>query len=68
MIPEGKGDAVQAPKAEKEKAPKKESVKFGVDELSDYFPGMNAADMKAEMFSILAEWKAKQRVAGGESY
>ena len=68
MIPEGNSEEVKAPKAEKEKAPKKESVKFGVDELSDYFPGMNAADMKAEMFSILAEWKAKQRVAGGESY
>jgi ParB family chromosome partitioning protein len=68
MIPEGTGEEVKAPKAEKEKAPKKESVKFGVDELSDYFPGMNAADMKAEMFSILAEWKAKQSVAGGESY
>ena len=60
MIPEGNGEEV--------KAPKKESVKFGVDELSDYFPGMNAADMKAEMFTILAEWKAKQSVAGGESY
>ena len=68
MIPEGNGEEVKAPKAEKEKAPKKESVKFGVDELSDYFPGMNAADMKAEMFTILAEWKAKQSVAGGESY
>ena len=68
MIPEGKSEEVKAPKAEKEKAPKKESVKFGVDELLDYFPGMNAADMKAEMFSILAEWKAKQSVAGGESY
>ena len=43
-------------------------MKFGVDELSDYFPGMNAADMKAEMFTILAEWKAKQSVVGGESY
>lgn len=68
MIPEGNSEEVKAPKAEKEKAPKKESVKFGVDELLDYFPGMNAADMKAEMFSILAEWKAKQSVAGGESY
>ena len=68
MIPEGNGEAVKAPKAEKEKAPKKESVKFGVDELSDYFPGMNAADMKAEMFTILAEWKAKQSVTGGETY
>lgn len=68
MIPEGNGEEVEAPKAEKVKAPKKESVKFGVDELSDYFPGMNAADMKAEMFTILAEWKAKQSVAGGESY
>ena len=68
MIPKGNGEEVKAPKVEKEKAPKKESVKFGVDELSDYFPGMNAADMKAEMFSILAEWKAKQSVVGGESY
>ena len=68
MIPEGNSEEVKAPKEEKEKAPKKESVKFGVDELSDYFPGMNAADMKAEMFSILAEWKAKQSVVGGESY
>lgn len=68
MIPEGNGEEVKAPKAEKEKAPKKESVKFVVDELSDYFPGMNAADMKAEMLSILAEWKAKQSVVGGESY
>jgi hypothetical protein len=68
MIPEGNGEEVKAPKDEKEKAPKKESVKFGVDELLDYFPGMNAADMKAEMFSILAEWKAKQSVVGGESY
>ena len=68
MIPEGNSEEVKAPKAEKEKAPKKESVKFGVDELSDYFPGMNAADMKAEMFTILTEWKAKQSVAGGESY
>lgn len=68
MIPEGNSEEVKAPKAEKEKAPKKESVKFGVDELSDYFPGMNAADMKAEMFSILAEWKAKQSAVGGESY
>lgn len=68
MIPEGNSEEVKAPKAEKEKAPKKESVKFGVDELLDYFPGMNAADMKAEMFSILAEWKAKQSVVGGESY
>ena len=68
MIPEGNSEEVKAPKAEKEKAPKKESVKFGVDELSDYFPGMNAADMKAEMFSILAEWKTKQSVVGGESY
>ena len=68
MIPEVNGEEVKAPKAEKEKVPKKESVKFGVDELSDYFPGMNAADMKAEMFSILAEWKAKQSVVGGESY
>ena len=68
MITEETGETVKEPKAEKEKAPKKESVKFGVDELSDYFPGMNAADMKAEMFTILAEWKAKQSVAGGESY
>ena len=68
MIPEENGEEVKAPKAEKEKAPKKESVKFAVDELSDYFPGMNAADMKAEMFTILAEWKAKQSVVGGESY
>ena len=68
MIPEGNSEELKAPKAEQEKAPKKESVKFGVDELSDYFPGMNAADMKAEMFSILAEWKAKQSVVGGESY
>ena len=68
MIPEGNSEEVKAPKAEKEKAPKKESVKFGVDELLDYFPGMNAADMKAEMFSILAEWKARQSVVGGESY
>ena len=68
MIPEENSEEVKAPKAEKEKAPKKESVKFGVDELSDYFPGMNAADMKAEIFSILAEWKAKQSVVGGESY
>ena len=68
MIPEGNSEEVKAPKSEKEKAPKKESVKFGVDELSDYFPGMNAADMKAEMFSILAEWKSKQSVVGGESY
>ena len=68
MIPEGNSEEVKAPKAEKEKAPKKESVKFGVDELLDYFPGMNAADMKAEMLSILAEWKAKQSVVGGESY
>lgn len=68
MIPEGNSEEVKAPKAEKEKAPKKESVKFGVDELLDYFPGMNAADMKAEMFTILAEWKAKQSVAGGEIY
>ena len=52
----------------KELKKSKESVKFGVDELLDYFPGMNAADMKAEMFSILAEWKAKQSVVGGESY
>ena len=68
MIPVENGEEIKTPKAEKEKVPKKESVKFGVDELSDYFPGMNAADMKAEMFSILAEWKAKQSVAGGESY
>ena len=68
MIPEENSEEVKAPKAEKEKAPKKESVKFGVDELLDYFPGMNAADMKAEIFSILAEWKAKQSVVGGESY
>ena len=68
MIPERNSEEIKSPKVEKEKASKKESVKFGVDELSDYFPGMNAADMKAEMFTILAEWKAKQSVAGGESY
>lgn len=39
MIPEGNSEEIKSPKVEKEKAPKKESAKFGVDELSDYFPG-----------------------------
>ena len=42
-------------------------MRLTIWKILKYFPGMNAADMKAEMFSILAEWKAKQSVAGGES-
>ena len=66
----------------KEKAPKKQSVKFSFDEISDFFPDMKPKEVKDKIIEILFAWYDSQRNAvmaepteldavimnGGESY
>lgn len=66
----------------KEKAPKKQSVKFAFDEISDFFPDMKPKDVKDKIIEILFAWYDAQQNAvmaepteldavimnGGESY
>ena len=66
----------------KEKAPKKQSVKFAFDEISDFFPDMQPKEVKDKIIEILFAWYDAQQNAvmaepteldavimnGGESY
>ncbi len=66
----------------KEKTPKKPSVKFDFDEISDFFPDMQPKDVKDKIIEILFAWYDAQQNAvmaepteldnviinGGESY
>ena len=66
----------------KEKAPKKQSVKFAFDEFSDFFPDMKPKEVKDKIIEILFAWYDAQHNAvmaepteldavimnGGESY
>ena len=66
----------------KEKAPKKQSVKFAFDEISDFFPDMKPKEVKDKIIEILFAWYDAQQNAvmaepteldavimnGGESY
>ena len=66
----------------KEKAPKKPSVKFAFDEISDFFPDMQPKEVKDKIIEILFAWYDAQQNAvmaepteldavimnGGESY
>ena len=66
----------------KEKAPKKQSVKFAFDEISDFFPDMQPKEVKDKIIEILFAWYDSQQNAvmaepteldalimnGGESY
>ena len=66
----------------KEKAPKKQSVKFAFDEISDFFPDMQPQEVKDKIIEILFAWYDAQQNAvmaepteldavimkGGESY
>ena len=65
-----------------EKAPKKQSVKFSFDEISDFFPDMKPKEVKDKIIEILFAWYDSQQNAvmnepteldavimnGGESY
>ena len=66
----------------KEKAPKKQSVKFFFDEISDFFPDMKPKEVKDKIIEILFAWYDSQQnavmnepteldnviMSGGESY
>ena len=66
----------------KEKAPKKQSVKFSFDEISDFFPDMKPKEVKDKIIEILFAWYDAQQnavmnepteldnviMSGGESY
>ena len=66
----------------KEKTPKKQSVKFAFDEISDFFPDMQPQEVKDKIIEILFAWYDAQQNAvmaepteldavimnGGESY
>ena len=66
----------------KEKAPKKQSVKFAFDEISDFFPDMKPKEVKDKIIEILFAWYDAQQnavmnepteldnviMSGGESY
>ena len=57
----------------KEKAPKKQSVKFAFDEISDFFPDMKPKEVKDKIIEILFAWYDSQKNQtvdenGGESY
>lgn len=66
----------------KEKVPKKQSVKFAFDEISDFFPDMKPKEVKEKIIEILFAWYDAQQNAviskpteldavimnGGESY
>ena len=51
----------------KEKAPKKQSVKFAFDEISDFFPDMQPKEVKDKIIEILFAWyDAQQNVVMAE--
>ena len=66
----------------KEKVPKKQSVKFAFDEISDFFPDMKPKEVKDKIIEILFAWYDAQQntvmdepteldaviMNGGESY
>ena len=66
----------------KEKAPKKQSVKFAFDEISDFFPDMKPKEVRDKIIEILFAWYDAQQnavmnepteldnviMSGGESY
>ena len=66
----------------KEKASKKQSVKFAFDEISDFFPDMKPKEVKDKIIEILFAWYDAQQnavmnepteldnviMSGGESY
>ncbi|MBR6557595.1 MAG: ParB/RepB/Spo0J family partition protein [Clostridia bacterium] len=57
----------------KEKAPKKQSVKFAFDEISDFFTDMKPKEVKDKIIEILFAWYDSQKNQivdenGGESY
>ena len=47
----------------KEKAPKKQSVKFAFDEISDFFPDMQPKEVKDKIIEILFAWYDAQQNA-----
>ena len=47
----------------KEKAPKKQSVKFAFDEISDFFPDMQPKEVKDKIIEILFAWYDSQKDA-----
>ena len=47
----------------KEKAPKKQSVKFAFDEISDFFPDMKPKEVKDKIIEILFAWYDAQQNA-----
>ena len=47
----------------KEKAPKKQSVKFAFDEISDFFPDMKPKEVKDKIIEILFAWYDSQQNA-----
>ena len=47
----------------KEKAPKKQSVKFSFDEISDFFPDMKPKEVKDKIIEILFAWYDSQQNA-----
>ena len=47
----------------KEKAPKKQSVKFAFDEISDFFPDMKPKEIKDKIIEILFAWYDSQQNA-----
>ena len=58
---------------QKEKAPKKQSVKFVFDEISEFFPDMQPKEVKDKIIEILFAWYDSQKNQtvdenGGESY
>ena len=47
----------------KERIPKKQSVKFAFDEISDFFPDMKPKDVKDKIIEILFAWYDSQQNA-----
>ena len=47
----------------KEKAPKKQSVKFAFEEISDFFPDMQPKEVKDKIIEILFAWYDSQKDA-----
>ena len=47
----------------KEKVPKKQSVKFAFDEISDFFPDMKPKEVKDKIIEILFAWYDSQKDA-----
>ena len=50
----------ECPTTGKEKTPKKQSVKFAFDEISDFFPDMKPKEVKSKIIEILLAWYDKK--------